>query len=114
MKRLFEPLQYRLLSLGSNMQRRDFITPARGCFRWDRDGFARGPEPEPRDPPIPSSILFTRCEIISYIFVHVWLICIPAPATILVVRDILEGIEIKAPEAVVTFAIVALIHFTVP
>ncbi len=30
-KRLFEPLRYRLLSLGSNMQRRDFITLVGGA-----------------------------------------------------------------------------------
>src|ERR1700720_2915307 len=39
-KRLREPLRSRLLSLRSNMQRRDFSTPARGCLRSDRDGFA--------------------------------------------------------------------------
>src|SRR5436190_3328203 len=45
-----------------------------------------------------SSVFPTRREILPHIFVHVGLISVPTPATILIVGNILKGIEVKAPE----------------
>ena len=60
------------------------------------------------------SILPPRREVVSHVIMHLALVGIPTPRSIVMQGDVLKGIELKAPKFGPAFVIPAMLYVAMP